>query len=136
MLNFVFDGDQLFLGDGTLLSDAPTETTREISFEELTRIKVALEKVMGEIRDAQIAKFKENVRHQMALLGISPEQLFEADDEKPVVETKPSVAKYRDPETGKTWSGKGKRPKWFDAARADDFLIEPGVTAESADSPF
>jgi len=24
---------------------------------------------------------------------------------------------------GKTWSGKGKRPQWFDAGRTEDFLI-------------
>lgn len=34
-----------------------------------------------------------------------------------------SLAKYRDPETGKVWSGKGKRPRWFDINRAGDFLI-------------
>lgn len=36
---------------------------------------------------------------------------------------KVSIPKYQDPATGKTWSGKGKRPMWFDAARADDFLM-------------
>ncbi len=41
--------------------------------------------------------------------------------------TAPAVScpKYRDPETGKTWSGRGKRPGWFDINRAEDFMIHP-----------
>lgn len=38
--------------------------------------------------------------------------------------------KYRHPETGETWSGRGKAPRWIMAAEADgkrreDFLIAP-----------
>ncbi|MCE6959300.1 H-NS histone family protein [Cereibacter sphaeroides] len=34
----------------------------------------------------------------------------------------PAEIKYRNPETGETWSGRGRRPRWFDAAleRGDD----------------
>lgn len=34
-----------------------------------------------------------------------------------------SLPKYRDPATGKTWSGRGKRPQWFESSRAEDYLI-------------
>ena len=34
-----------------------------------------------------------------------------------------SKTKYRDPETGKTWGGRGKRPAWFDADRADEYRM-------------
>ncbi len=30
-----------------------------------------------------------------------------------------SAPKYRNPETGKTWSGRGKRPQWIHDALAD-----------------
>ncbi|NGM87627.1 H-NS histone family protein [Parapusillimonas sp. SGNA-6] len=38
--------------------------------------------------------------------------------------------KYRDPDTGATWTGRGKPPRWIAAAEAEgksrnDFLIEP-----------
>jgi len=43
---------------------------------------------------------------------------------KPAKETRiVAVAKYRDPESGKLWSGKGKRPRWFDVNRVDEFLL-------------
>ncbi len=36
----------------------------------------------------------------------------------------PSPPKYRDPASGKTWTGHGKRPGWFVQA------VESGVKAE------
>lgn len=41
---------------------------------------------------------------------------------------KPVAAKYRDAQTGKTWSGRGRTPGWISEAEAagkqrDDFLI-------------
>lgn len=36
-----------------------------------------------------------------------------------------SVAKYRDPATGKTWTGHGRAPEWIkNAANRDDFLAD------------
>ena len=40
------------------------------------------------------------------------------------------AAKYRDPETGESWSGRGLKPKWLvqaleDGKTLDDFLIDP-----------
>lgn len=38
----------------------------------------------------------------------------------------PSRAKYRDPATGKEWTGRGKPPNWIkDAPDRDAFLIDP-----------
>lgn len=34
-----------------------------------------------------------------------------------------SPPKYRDPDSGKTWTGKGKRPAWFDVDRAEEYLL-------------
>jgi DNA-binding protein H-NS len=33
------------------------------------------------------------------------------------------AAKYRDPSTGKTWSGRGIAPRWFDKSRPQDFAL-------------
>ena len=33
------------------------------------------------------------------------------------------AAKYRDPSSGQTWSGRGKAPKWIDAQERSKFLI-------------
>jgi DNA-binding protein H-NS len=31
--------------------------------------------------------------------------------------------KYRNPETGQTWSGKGRAPNWLEGRNREDFLI-------------
>ncbi len=39
--------------------------------------------------------------------------------------TKTTLApKYRNPETGETWSGRGKAPKWIDPKNKEKFLIK------------
>jgi DNA-binding protein H-NS len=48
------------------------------------------------------------------------------------------VAKYRDPASGKTWTGRGKPPLWIVGAKdRDAFLINGtgGVSARSAEAP-
>ncbi|KHS09405.1 histone [Burkholderia multivorans] len=36
---------------------------------------------------------------------------------------KPVVAKYRDPESGATWSGRGKPPRWIAGKDRESFAI-------------
>ena len=36
----------------------------------------------------------------------------------------PLAPKYRNPETGETWSGRGKAPRWIDPANKEKFLIK------------
>ncbi|MFA7680892.1 MAG: H-NS histone family protein [Pigmentiphaga sp.] len=48
---------------------------------------------------------------------------------KAVKSARPVPPKYRHPETGDTWSGRGKAPRWLAAAEAEgakreDFLID------------
>ncbi|RQS43774.1 H-NS histone family protein [Burkholderia sp. Bp8986] len=38
--------------------------------------------------------------------------------------TKPVVAKYRDPASGREWSGRGREPAWIAGKDRDAFLIE------------
>jgi len=37
--------------------------------------------------------------------------------------SKKVAAKYRDPSTGKTWSGRGIAPRWFNRSRPQDFPL-------------
>ena len=44
-------------------------------------------------------------------IGLTPEEVYKA--------LTPTAAKYRDPATGKTWTGKGMPPTWFKKWKAD-----------------
>lgn len=43
--------------------------------------------------------------------------------------TKPTraaaIAKYRDPVSGKTWTGRGKKPTWISGRDKSQFIIQP-----------
>lgn len=37
--------------------------------------------------------------------------------------------KYRDPQSGATWTGRGRAPRWLDGKNRDEFLIDIKSTA-------
>ena len=54
-------------------------------------------------------------------VGLTPEQIVAT--RPPRLHTGAGVAKYRDPETGKTWSGLGTVPSWIRDKDRKQFLI-------------
>ncbi len=68
------------------------------------------------------------MREKIATYGLTVEDVFgrkraarKTANEK---EKKPAVAKYQDPKSGVTWSGKGRAPGWIAKARnRDRFLV-------------
>ncbi|WP_425102650.1 H-NS family nucleoid-associated regulatory protein [Burkholderia ambifaria] len=41
------------------------------------------------------------------------------------------IPRYRDPASGATWTGRGRRPRWFDAQEAERFRIKSPATEPS-----
>jgi DNA-binding protein H-NS len=85
--------------------------------EELKRQAAAL--LQGE-KAAAIAEIQE----KMVQFGITADDLSTVSKQAKT----PVKAKYQDPASGKTWSGRGVSPKWLQAAVAagrsrDEFLI-------------
>lgn len=100
--------------------------------EELNRQQQALEQEIANARQAQRQGAIDQVRKIMSENGLT---LADLGQNKAPREKLGKLAgrkvppKYRDPETAKTWSGRGVRPKWLDAAIAagkslDDFRIK------------
>lgn len=81
------------------------------------------------LRVAEVAGVVARIREAIDVYQLTPEDLFGSVKRKTKkaaatnasADRKPSVPKYRDSATGKTWSGHGKRPGWFVAA------VESGV---------
>lgn len=96
----------------------------DLNIDELKRLVGDAQK---EIERKEKSKIRD-VRSQMEKLagdvGMTPEQIL-SYDKKSKKPSKPGVPKYRNPENPKqTWTGRGKRPKWFMDAQAK------GVTPE------
>lgn len=92
----------------------------EDSLNELIEIKTRVENEIRQRVSDELAELDARRAVLITLLGGEPCEVLESVTLTPVA----SLPKYRDPATGKTWSGRGKRPNWFDADRADAFLIK------------
>jgi DNA-binding protein H-NS len=80
---------------------------------QIEQLKVEAE----DARQAEISAGIAEIKQRMAELGITVDDLSGAkrmNYRRRSVAT-PSAVKYRNPETGQTWSGKGRTPGWVRA---------------------
>jgi DNA-binding protein H-NS len=88
---------------------------------ELLAQKAALEKQIADFQREQRGEAINKIRALMAEYGLT---LADIGSAKPPAAPKKAVAgkvaaKYRNPATGDTWSGRGLKPKWLTAALAN-----------------
>ncbi|MEJ8815208.1 H-NS histone family protein [Variovorax ureilyticus] len=109
------------------------------SYAQLQEAIAKLEQQAAALRATETTKVVSQIREAIATYGLTVEQLFgrAAKAVKALVSAKAArkgagIAKYRDPKTGKTWTGFGKPPAWLATVRnRDKFLIDQsGVVAE------
>lgn len=94
------------------------------SYKELLAQRDALEKAIADARQKEISNAVAKVRELVAEFGLKADDIFPARSGKSGSKTKAKVAaKYRDPVTGSTWTGRGKAPKWIDGKDRQKFLI-------------
>ena len=93
---------------------------------ELKQLQKSIAKAIADFEDRKLADARAKVESVARDLGFSFAELIGA----PVKATRsPAVAKYRHPENPEiTWSGRGRKPKWFEAAlaagaRAEDMAV-------------
>lgn len=101
--------------------------------------KASLDKKIAQARKREIASVVKQINGLIEQYGLTPQELrfpvrrAAATEEmatgKPVgrkprakAAPAPVVAKYRNPETGQTWSGRGRAPKWVVGDKAS-YLI-------------
>jgi DNA-binding protein H-NS len=95
-----------------------------MSLKELLEQHKALEQQLIVAREREAENVLADIVRTMKEYKISLAELMGAKD-KLVEDRKPAVAaKYRDPETGATWSGRGRAPHWIVDKNRDDFLID------------
>ena len=74
-------------------------------------------------RKAMSAVAIAKVREIVAQHELSASDIFPGRSAGMKSAAKKVAAKYRDPSSGKTWSGRGVSPKWFDKSRPEDFSL-------------
>ncbi len=99
------------------------------TLQELLAQKEALERQIEQTKKEERAAAIAKVRELMAQYGLTLADLSNKPASKFAGKPLGKVAaKYRDPSTGETWSGRGLHPKWLRAALAagrklEDFTV-------------
>ncbi len=91
------------------------------SYKSLLAQREALEKQIQEARDLERGQAVENIKETMRIYDISVAELTGKKTRK--YTKRPVPPKYRDPSSGKTWTGRGKPPVWIAGKNRDQFLI-------------
>ena len=95
------------------------------SYKELLAQREALEQAIAQARQSEISSALSKVRELVAEYGLTTQDVFPGRAGKSTIAKSVSkvAAKYRDPATGQTWTGRGKAPKWIDGKDRAAFLI-------------
>ncbi|MDR6498613.1 DNA-binding protein H-NS [Burkholderia ambifaria] len=92
-------------------------------------LKAQMDALSEKAEAARVAEFQavvDDIRAKVEEYGITEKDIYGARRGKSGTQTKaPTEAKYRDPKTGATWSGRGRAPAWIkDAKNRNRFLIQ------------
>jgi DNA-binding protein H-NS len=95
------------------------------SYKELLAQRESLEQAIAQARQNEISAAVAKVRALVAEFGLTSQDVFPGRSGKSVSTKAVSkvAAKYRDPATGQTWTGRGKAPKWIDGKDRAPFAI-------------
>ena len=88
------------------------------TYAELLAQKKTLDEQIDKARKAESAQALQTIQELVKEFGFTSQQVFPW---KP--EGKNVPAKYHDPQTGSSWSGRGKTPKWIADQDRVKFLI-------------
>jgi len=132
---------------GAAAEDMPRTPVDDIvermSVQQLTALIEAAEAKRREKLEDAKAALRAEMERKAAELGISAGELFAQAGQRAPTEQRTRgrrsrggvagakvAAKYRDPETGETWSGRGRPPRWLAAKEAEgkrreEFAVEP-----------
>lgn len=97
------------------------------SYKELLAQRENLERQIEEAKSREYAEVLNEIKQKMADYGITLQELAGGRSSKGSKTTRARAGvapKYRDPESGSTWSGRGKPPKWIAGQERDSFLIQ------------
>lgn len=99
------------------------------TYKQLMAQKEALEAQLAEARSTEVTAVIEQIRALMEEYGLSVDDLVvrrrrgrPAGSGAQKAAKEPLPPKYRDPKTGKTWSGRGRTPAWL-GKNPNRFLI-------------
>ena len=83
------------------------------SYESMLKQIEELKQKAEVLRKEEMTGAISQIKELMAKYSVSAEDLGFKGGKKAIRARSASVVKHTDPATGKTWSGRGRKPKWF-----------------------
>lgn len=94
------------------------------SYKELVAQRDKLEKQIEEAHAREVAEVIVELKQKIQAYGLSAKDLgLATTDTRRRAARAPLAAKYMNPATGETWSGRGRAPKWIGKSK-EKFLIK------------
>jgi len=95
------------------------------SLQELLRQQQMLAQQIEDARRNEVAEILSKIRAQVQQYGLTVKDVFPGGTRRRGNSSALSkvAPKYRDPATGKTWTGRGKAPKWIEGQDRARFQI-------------
>ena len=89
--------------------------------EQIAKLQVLAEQA----RQDELVEARRKVRELMDAHKLSPSDFTEPNKKSKQTGIKGTVqAKYRDPDSGATWTGRGRAPRWLNGRDKEEFLIK------------
>lgn len=84
-----------------------------------------LQELAEQARQDELVEARRKVRELMDAHKLSPSDFAEPNKKIKPAEKKGTVqAKYRDPDSGATWTGRGRAPRWLNGRNKEEFRIK------------
>ncbi|KAF1043827.1 H-NS histone family protein [Xylophilus sp.] len=93
------------------------------TYKELLKQRDSLERQIKEARDRELSEAVAQVRSLVQEYELTAEDVFPSNRSRGTARGSKVAAKYRNPATGETWTGRGKAPKWIQGQEREQFAI-------------
>lgn len=93
------------------------------TYKELLKQREVLEQQIKDARQREIAQAVAQVRGLVTEFGLTAQDVFPSGKARSSGTHAKVAAKYRNPATGDTWTGRGKPPKWIQGQDRAKFAI-------------
>lgn len=100
---------------------------KSLSEAELKKLRAKIDAHLESVQSVQREEATKKVQALVKEYDLQPEELFHFSKQRKKANgsTGKVAAKYRDPDTGKEWTGRGKAPTWIADKDRNQFLINP-----------
>ncbi len=93
------------------------------TLKELVAQKEALEAQIAQAIKSEKKEAVSKVKELIAEFSLNESDVFGGEKRAKFASKKPVDAKYRDPATGQSWSGRGRTPRWMEGKDRAQFEI-------------